>query len=128
MSEELKETTELLLSSFPRSFINSSNEFIAHMRSNTYICLKDCETEEDVSCKVLEWFSRAAFKTQPFSTTKRNEAFHDFMLNGINSFLDTSFSYEEMDKIYGELGNAINHELTIKFIRGGMDVGTLKGE
>lgn len=126
MSEELKEATELLLFSFPRSFVNSSNEFIAHLKTNTYICLGNCETEEDVSCKVLEWFSRSAFKTEPFSTKKRNGTFHEFMLNGINSFLDTSFSNEDIDEIYTELGNSINHEKTVKFVRGGMDVRTLK--
>lgn len=126
MSEELKEATELLLSSFPRSFINSRNEFIAHQRANAYICLNGCETAEDIECKVLEWFSRDASKTAPFLTKKRNDDYNEFMLSGVNSFLDTSFDHEEMEEIYIELGNAINHELTIEFIRGGMDIRTLQ--
>lgn len=50
------------------------------------------------------------------------------MRNGINSFLDTDFSEDEMMEIYTYLGNACNHRKTIKFIKSGYDFKVLKGE
>ena len=54
-----------LMNCFPGSFINHNGEFIAHLKSNTYLCLADCESEQDIMCKVLEWLSRAASKGKP---------------------------------------------------------------
>lgn len=124
--EELQECRQALLESFPNSFINERDEFIAHERTNQYIILSNCETPIDIECKVLEWFSRPAYKTAPYSQGWRNIKFHEFMLNGINSFLDTHFSEQEMEEIYCALGNAINHEKTMRFIESDYDFGILK--
>ena len=35
-----------LMNCFPNSVINHNAEFIAHIRSNTYFGLKDCENEK----------------------------------------------------------------------------------
>lgn len=120
------ETYELkLLRSFNGSFINCYGEFIAHKYSNKYFILRNCKNELDVKCKVLEWFSRAAFKEEPYRTRKKNEEFNDFMLKGINTFLDTNFTKEEMKLIYCELGNCVNHKLTVEFINSGFDMNLL---
>ena len=110
------------MQSFPGSFINSRDEFIAHEKANEYICLNDCKTPEEIECKVLEWFSRAAFKSQPYSQEWRNRKFHAFMLDGINAFLDTNFSGNDMGIIYQKLGNGIRHELTVEFVKRGKDM------
>lgn len=115
-----------LMGAFPESFINHNGEFIAHRESNTYFILRSCETETDVKCKVLEWLSRAAYKTAPFKERK-NRAFHKFMLDGINEFLGTAFSGGDMEQIYTYLGNAVDHEKTIQLIESGYDMGALKG-
>lgn len=115
-----------LFRAFPNSFINGMGEFIAHSYANQYFILKNCETELDVKCKVLEWFSRAAYKSTPYSTNKKNDEFHKFMLKGINSFLETSFTEQDMDLIYTYLGNCCNHTLTIDFINSGYDIDLLK--
>lgn len=75
-----------LMNCFPNSVVTSKVEFIAHIRSNTYFILKDCKTEMDVKCKVLEWLSMAAYKTEPYSTKESNDKFHKFILQGINDF------------------------------------------
>lgn len=75
-----------LMNCFPNSVINHNAEFIAHIKSNTYFGLKDCENETDVKCKVLEWLSRPAYKTEPYNTKRSNDEFHRFMLGGINQF------------------------------------------
>ena len=117
-----------LAKAFPGGFLNGNGEFIAHKKSNEYIGLIDCETEIDVKCKVLEWFSRGAHKTKPFSSSVNNRAFNIFMLEGINKFLETNFSIEDMEQIYTCLGNRINHKKTMKFIESGYDMEILREE
>lgn len=119
--------TKKLSRAFPNSFINTSFEFIAHLKANEYFRLEDCENEFDVKCKVLEWLSRGAYKTCPFHTNLKNERFHNFMLNGINDFLGTDFTEEDMAIIYQKLGNRVCHSLTEEFVNSGYDMAVLKG-
>lgn len=126
--EDFEEAKQALLYAFPNSFINENNEFIAEKRSNQYFLLNDCITPMDIECKVLEWLSRPASKGQPYSQEWRNRKFREFMLNGVNTFLDTGFSEDEVRTIYQHLGNAINHEKTIKFIESGYDFAVLQSE
>lgn len=119
--------TELrLLAAFPGSFINQAGEFIAHDKANEYFILRTCKDDLDIKCKVLEWFSRGAFKTEPYRNSRRNQAFQAFIRKGINDFLGTDFSESDMETIYQYLGNCVKHELTIKFIESGYDMGVLK--
>ena len=111
---------------FEGSFFNERDEFIAHRYSNTYFIFGNCETELDVKCKVLEWLSRSASKVIPYSQEWRNKKFRKFMLDGINMFLGTNFSFDDMEIIYTYLGNACNHKRTIQFIESGYDVQALK--
>lgn len=119
--------TKKLVRAFPDSFINSSLEFIAHLKANEYFRLEDCENEFDVKCKVLEWLSRGAHKTCPYHSKYHNERFHNFMLNGINDFLGTDFTEDDMAIIYQKLGNRVRHSLTEEFVNSGYDMAVLKG-
>jgi hypothetical protein len=111
-----------LLADFDGSFFNERDEFIAHRYSNTYFIFSNCETELDVKCKVLEWLSRSAHKGIPYSQEWRNKKFRKFMLDGINMFLHTDFSFDDMEDIYTYLGNACSHKRTIDFIESGYDM------
>ena len=115
-----------LINCFPNSAINHNAEFIAHIKSNTYFGLKDCENETDVKCKVLEWLSRPAHKTEPYNTKRSNDKFHRFILDGVNQFLEKDFTEEDMERIYTYLGNRCNHAKTQKFIESGYDMSVLK--
>lgn len=117
-----------LMNCFPHSFINQNGEFIAHAKSNTYFILRDCKTELDVKCKVLEWLSRAAYKTEPYRRKDKNDEFHKFMRGGIIEFLGVHFSESDMEEIYTYLGNAYNHEKTVAFVMSGYDMGILERE
>lgn len=110
------EVVERLMRAFPNSFINYLGEFIAHREGNQWFDLRKCKNELDVKCKVLEWFSRGAHKTEPFDGHRKIKAFHEFMLKGINEFLGTRFTEDDMEYIYTYLGNAIKHQKTIEFI------------
>ena len=123
--EDMREARQALCKVFPKSFISEKDEFIAEKRSNQYFMLSDCEYPEDIECKVLEWLSRAASKGAPFNQEWRNHKFRKFMLDGINNFLDTSFSEEEMGEIYTYLGNACNHKKTRQFVESGFDMKVL---
>lgn len=119
--------TKKLARAFPNSFINTALEFIAHKEANEYFRLEDCNNEFDVKCKVLEWLSRGAYKTCPFHTNLKNERFHNFMLNGINDFLGSDFTEDDIAIIYQKLGNRVRHSLTEEFVNSGYDMSLLKG-
>ena len=97
-------------------------EFLADEKSNTYFILGNCETKEDVDCKVIEHLSRAAYKTEPYDSYVSNKRFHSKMLDGINKYLGTDFEEIDMETIYTNLGNACNHEKTLEFVRSGFDM------
>ena len=122
------EIAKALMKAFPGSFINRNGEFIAHPRSNTYFNLDNCGSILDVQCKILEWLSRSAYKTQCYVSEKSNKNFHSGMRHGINACLGTKFTEEDMDLIYEKLGNAVNHKLTIDFVNSGYDLNVLKGD
>lgn len=123
--DDIQDVIDRLIFCFGGSFVNQENEFIAHREASEYFRLEDCKTELSIKCKVLEWLSRAAFKTAPFETEKENEEFHEFMLNGINEFLGTEFTEDDIETIYIHIGNSINHQKTLEFIESGYNFSVL---
>lgn len=117
-----------LMDLFPNSYINRLNEIILYSWTNLYFGLDDVNSEQDIKCKLLEWCSRDACKTQPYSNHKRNLYYQEMIRRRINCYLKTNFTKEEMELIYTKLGNAINHDLTIKFVKRGYDMNILKNE
>lgn len=117
-----------LMNCFERSgaFINHNLEFIAHRQANEFFRLEDCETVFDVQCKVLEWLSRAAYKTEPRRTKRKNDEFNQEMQHGINAYLGTEFTTQDFDLIYSRLGNRVNHALTVRFVKSGYDLRLLE--
>lgn len=124
------EVMHKLFKAFPNGNINHNLEFIAcpHHRVNSYFILENCETEEDVAAKILEWLSREAYKSQHFQTERKNREVHDYHLDGINSFCGTNFDTLDIEEIYTYLGNAVNHQKTLAFIRSGYDLAVLSIE
>lgn len=75
--------------------------------------------EENMNCKVLEWLSRPALK-------EGNEKVHEWYLNGINKYLGTNFTIQDIQEIYCNLGNQINRPLTLKFIESNYNMEVFK--
>lgn len=123
-----EEITQRLLECFPKSFITARGEFIAHKKSNTYMILATKETWLDVAVGVVEWFSRAAFKTEPYKTPEKNEHFHRFMLDGINRFLGPArpLTHEDMELVYTYLGNGAHHSLAVQFVESDCNMEVLR--
>ena len=119
-----------LFFAFPNGFINHNLEFIAypHHSVNSFFCLEDCETEEDVAAKVLEWLSREAYKSRHFNSDRRNRQVHEYHLEGINAFCGTLFNEDDIEEVYTYLGNRVNHQKTLEFIRSGYDLAVLNKE
>lgn len=55
----------------------------------------------------------------------RNQKYRNRMLDGINAYMGTEFSRDEMLEIYTYLGNACDHEKTIRFIQNNYDFSVL---
>ena len=88
----------------------------------TAIVRKD---KTDIICKMLEWCSRPIAKGEPYASAKRNQEWREKLLEGYNKYLGTQFTPTDMYWIYDKLGNAANHELTLKFIESGYDLNLL---
>lgn len=114
-----------LMKCFYGSFINHNGEFVAHRYGEAYFNYANCEDELDVKCKVLEWLSRPASKGQPFKSDRANEKYQQYMLDGINKYLGTNFSHDDINEVYTYLGNRCNHKKTLLFIGSGYDVRIL---
>ena len=115
-----------LMRYFPGSFINHNGEFIAHKKSNTYLVFDKCENLQDLAVAVIEWLSRAAYKTEPYYSTAANNKFHRFMLDGINNFLGTEFTNDDMELIYTHLGNGVNRKLAVQFVESNCNMEVLR--
>lgn len=68
----------------------------------------------------------AAAKGQPYDKEKNNRAFREMMQQGLNEFWGTDFTEEDFYKIYQHLGNAVNHEKTMRFVQSGFDMQELE--
>lgn len=123
-----EEITQRLLECFPKSFVNRNGEFIAHKKSNTYMRLDNKENWLDVAVGVVEWFSRAAFKTEPYNSDAKNAHFHRFMLAGINRFLMPTrpLTHEDIELVYTYLGNGAHHSLAVQFVESDCDMELLR--
>lgn len=55
----------------------------------------------------------------------RNQKYRNRMLDGINAYMSTGFSRDEMLEIYTYLGNACDHEKTIRFIQNNYNFSVL---
>ena len=113
---------------FPRSYVNRCGECVLSDKGNVYFTAKGLESKTDIICKLLEWCSRPMAKGEPYSQTKRNESFREELTDCLNEYLGTSFTPNDMWWIYDQLGNAVNHELTLKFIESGFDMEVIYDE
>lgn len=114
----LKSIINRALQVFPKAFINPANEIILVPKYNCYFLLDNVESELIFKCKMFEWLSRPICKGLP--TRAANN-----LLERFNYFLGTNFTREDMDTIYGPLGNCVNRNLSIKFVESGYDLSLL---
>ena len=131
MNEEIAKMVEWLKQCFPDGHLDYFNSFIAHRGANRHYgaacCkLERCETSEDVIAAALEMLTIDCCKSAPFETLDANRRFHKYMLKGMNKLLGKAFTEKQYLGIYTCIGNGINHQLTIDFIRSGYDLKVLR--
>ena len=122
----LNEEVARLKKSFPQTRLLDNKEVLVHERGNQWFNLGTCESHQEVEYKVLEYFCRGAFKTEPYRRSDLNRQFHEYMRAGINDYFGTDFTEEDMELIYTYLGNGIHRELTIQFFESGFDLAVLE--
>ncbi len=105
----------------PKAFINRRNELILVPTKNIYFNLNCVESKRDITVKICHWLSRPAHKGVGSYWENRIRAI-------INNYLQTDFNRDDFDLIYTKLGNAINPELTEKFIDSDYDLKVLEEE
>lgn len=118
-NENVKKCLLKLRMIFPKAFINMRYELILEPKNNIYFRLEDVETELDFKCKMIAWLSRPSCKGVSVYWQKK-------ILKGLNEFLETEFSHEDMTEIYTRLGNDTHRKLTIKFIESNYDLSVLE--
>lgn len=123
---EKQEIINSLMLCFPKGFINRCGEFVANKKGNAYFNLEKRDDLWEVYAAVLEWFSRDAYKTEPYYSDAANAKYHKYMLDGINRFLGEEFTPDDMELIYTYLGNGCNHSLTMEFIKQCFDLEVLR--
>lgn len=117
-----------LMECFPGSYINRFGEIILSEKGNVYFTAKNCTDKEDIICKLLEWCSRPMAKGEPYSSHKRNNEWREQLISSLNRYLGTNFDQEDMYWIYDQLGNAVNHKLTLRFIRSDFNMAIIYQE
>jgi len=118
MNKEVLDCIDRLKEVFPKSFIYKNDELIVEPKNNIYFRIDDVESEIDFKCKIVEWLSRPAHKGL-------SKWWQSRIRSGMNKFLGTAFTPEEMSTIYTHLGCCCNRQKTKVFILSGYDVGTL---
>lgn len=107
---------------FPESYITKFGEVVLSNKGNVYFTALHCKDKTAIICKLLEWCSRPIAKGEPYARKDSNEKWRRTLLDGYNKYLGTEFTQEDMYWIYDKLGNAVDHELTIKFIESRYDL------
>lgn len=124
--EELKR----LLKCFYLSKITQHFEFIAYEKKccDAWIGLYNIKKVKDFKIRIISALSRGAYKTIYYSNEKKNEEIRTYIRKGINDFLGTNFSKEDMEVIYTYLGNkgTSNPGLIERFIDSGYDMHFFK--
>lgn len=117
MNSQNKELRKIY-NAFPEAFINDENEMIIYPEHNIYFLLDNVSSELELDCKVLEYCSREALKSEDVDS-------HVYHRSSMEDYFNRSFDKEELEAIYRCLGNGINRELCIRFIESGFDYNLL---
>ena len=119
MKNNLQMEINKLSSFYEKSFINDYNELILLPKLNEFFNLEKVETVLDLKCKLIEFTVRSTCKGV-------SDYWQRYLSKRFNGYLGTNFNKKELLEIYTELGNGVNRELCIKFIKSNYDINVLK--
>jgi len=110
------------------SFINHNNELIMIPKFNVYTLLDNVETEMDFKVNLCEYFSRDCSCALRYRQRKRLEEYWQSNTYVFNEICNTNFTVKDMDLIYTHLGNGINHNKSIEFVKSDFNLSVLRSE
>lgn len=118
MNSEVEKCIARFKEIFPKSHIYKTDELIVEPKNNIYFRIAEVESETDFKCQVIEWLSRPAHKGVSKWWQVR-------IRNGMNKYLGTEFTPEDLGTIYTYLGCRANRRKTKAFILSGYDISKL---
>lgn len=117
-----------LMKCFPDSRIVPCGEMVLDNKNMICLTVKGIETKDEIIYKLLEWGSRTVAKGCPYSSEKSNRQWRRSLLLGFNNYLKTNFTENDIWWVYDKLGNAINHDRTVGFVKSNYDMDWLMKE
>lgn len=123
LREEMK-----LFAAFPGSVIREDGTFAVLGDPDCGLDLTVCETQEDISVHLLENLSKSACRVRTYDVPDGQEPRRLRLLRGMNQYLGTNFSGENMTDIYRKIGEGIHPELSRSFVEAGCDMSVLVPE
>ncbi len=117
-----------LMKCFPGSKIVPCGEVVLDNKNMICLTVKGIETRDEIIYKLLEWGSRTVAKGCPYSSEKSNRQWRRSLLLGFNNYLKTNFTENDIWFVYEKLGNAINHDRTVGFVKSNYDMDWLMKE
>lgn len=121
MDDDINGCIDRLKDAFPKAYIYNKDELIVEPKNNIYFRIDDIKDELDFNCKVVEWLSRPAHNGL-------SQWWQSRVRRGMNKFLGTKFTVEDLGIIYTYLGCGCNRKKTESFVLSGYDVSTIGGE
>lgn len=141
MNSKVKCEINKLKRIFKEGFLNDCGEFVIchpykgqswtgsvwNVYCNVYFNAETCNNGRDVQRKVIEYWSRDAYKSM-FGGPRLAEKIHKYIRDGINEYLGTDFDENDFELIYTRLGGGINRALAEKFVKSWFDLEVLRKE
>lgn len=129
MNDEIKDFLTSIISAFPHSFIKyyiyGGFEISLDEQNMLYFSLDEIGSDLELKRRFISVVSRC-YKTQPYTTSKRNIEWQQKHMVAFNKVLGTNFTEDDFEYIYTYLGNGCNKPIAIKFIESGYDLNVLK--
>ena len=120
LREEMK-----LFAAFPGSVIREDGTFAVLGDPDCGLDLTVCETQEDISVHLLENLSKSACRVRTYDVPDGQEPRRVRLLRGMNQYLGTSLSEEDMTNVYRKIGNSIHPDLSRSFVEANCDMSVL---
>lgn len=105
-----------------KAFINNNDELIVIPKINAYFSLKGVNTAIDFECSIISSLSYLC------ASNHWNRYWSPRMTAFINIMLGTRWDAETFDDIYAVLGNGINHDVCLEFVKSGYCMAIIEND
>ena len=114
-----------LRKAFPGCYLDFSLNFVSCNITKCSFPTKDCMSEFDIKFNMIDRFIASTCETEPACEDVKNKESQAIMLRGVNEYLSTNFSSEQMGYINSLLDCDDRKEKISCFINSGYQIGSL---